>query len=323
MAKIYELPFGKREGSTPDPALEGLRQAQSDIERERLREQRELERKEHEKNMAKAEAEAKKAMREAQGEPLTDALLRKIIDKVDPTASEQQARQQMDELRKRVERTESENKNLQDQLYAKEVQRLSDRLDQLMVELKKKQEGEAGRRTADEIINEAVGVAEKLGYARSGGPEVPYDVQLQLKKMDMDLQLRLAEMKSESERRDREWELTLRKWDEEKDLKRQEMAQRAQAEKERMQFLTAAQERIGRIIARVTKEGGGGISGTLREAAEKSFHIEATEGEEGEATCPKCDADIFIAPDAKEVICSGCGLGIEVRRTAKPVKGKA
>ncbi len=325
MAKIYQLPFHKREEGASDPAMEGLRQAQSDSEQERLKERRELEKKEHEKNMAKATAEARKAMREVEGEPLTDALLRKIIDKIDPTASEQQARQQMDEIRRRLEKTESENKDLQGQLYAKEVQRLSDRLDQLMAELKKKQEGEAGRRTAEEIIKEATEVAEKLGYARSTGPEIPYDVQIQLKKMDMDLQVRLAEMKVESERRDREWELTLRRWDEEKAIKREEIAQKVTSEKDRMQFMTTGLQRVGRIIGSMLK--GEAVPGTEAGAgaeAPKSYHIEAGEGEEGEVTCPnaECGSTIFIAPDADKVVCDQCGQGIGITRKPKPAAAK-
>jgi hypothetical protein len=48
-------------------------------------------------------------------------------------------------------------------------------------------------------------------------------IQLQLTEMECEFQLRLAELREEEKKKDKEWQETLRRWEEEKELRRQRL----------------------------------------------------------------------------------------------------
>jgi hypothetical protein len=51
----------------------------------------------------------------------------------------------------------------------------------------------------------------------------PPSIQLQLREMDLEFELRLAELEQEEAKRDKEWQETLRRWEKEKQLRRQRL----------------------------------------------------------------------------------------------------
>jgi ribosomal protein S27AE/DNA repair exonuclease SbcCD ATPase subunit len=315
--KEYRVPLGERKiKATSDPALETIRQAQAERERKRLERENEKEEIKHMREIEEERARLAKAKREA--EASEQSVQKSPVEfepvKIDIEGEKKRLHEALEQERQRVEQARSEVEKTKEELAAERQRRLEDKFSELTDELRAIREGKGGARTADQVIEEAVKTAEKLGYAKTGTPQVSPEVQLQLKKMETDLQLRLEEMRDERDRRDKEWQLTLKKWEDEKALRTQELEQKARADREKMEFLSSAQQRIGRIIAGMLKGGGSISSGGS--GISKSYHIEAEEGSEGEVECPGCSQSIFVAPDASKVICDGCGQEIEVKRVA-------
>lgn len=316
--KEWPLAFGARGNPSPDDAAETIKQAQAASKKKELKREDELDSVKHERELAEEAAktaEAKQKREEAASGRGGSPIQVKPIE-VDIKAGEKAAEERAKEAREEV-KLEREGKERAEGALADERQRrLEDKLTGLTDELKAIREGKGGR-TADVVIEEAVKTAEKLGYAKGGTPAVPPEVQVQLKQLDINLQIELEKMRDDRDRRDKEWQLTLKRWDDEKEMRRAELAQKAEAEKDRIALFSNMQERIGRVIGSVVK-GGGSVA--AEQEMEKTFYIDAGVGEEGETACPNCGAPIFIAPDAKQVMCK-CGLTAEIRR--KKVEAKA
>jgi len=321
--KEWPMAFGER-GGNPNPAVESIRQAQAEKQVKQTKRDDELAEIEHKRKLAEEEAkaaEARKKSEEAAAGGAQQPLTFKPVE-IDIQAGEKAAEERAKSAEEQAQRERDEHGKTREELAGERQKRLEDKLGGLTEELKAIRGGKGGGRTADEVIDEAVKTAEKLGYAKGGTPAVSAEVQVQLQKMQNDLQIRLEEMKDERDRRDKEWQLTLRKWDEEREQNRGMMAQRQKEHEDRMNMLNTAITRFGRVAAQTIKGGGEGPGGVSAEA-EKTFYIDADEGEEGETACPKCGETIFIAPDAAQVICSSCGLTAEVRRTPSEPKSSS
>jgi len=139
---------------------------------------------------------------------------------------------------------------------------------------------------------------------------MPAEIALEIKKMDTNLQLTLEEMKDGRQRKDHDFQLTLKKWEEEKELRRQEIEGKLMVERERNELLSGGLERLGRIINQATSEA------EAPPQPQKTPAIQAGEGEFGEVTCinPKCQAIVPIARDAVKAVCPGCGAPYTINR---------
>jgi predicted RNA-binding Zn-ribbon protein involved in translation (DUF1610 family) len=149
--------------------------------------------------------------------------------------------------------------------------------------------------------------------------ELPASIALQMKELETNTQLRIEEMRADREARAQEWQLTVRRWDEERDLRREEAAAKIALERERNQMIGGGIEKLGRVMARGMMESGGDeVSASPKIASQ---FIEAAVGEFGETTCPSCSGIIPIAKDAVKAICPGCSTIYPVRRVAAPSAG--
>jgi len=319
--KTFDLPFGERGKAAPTPAIEALRQVEADRAIKRMQREDEKEQLEHEAEIEKKRTEAEEARRQREKEPVAELILKKVAEGIDPEAARKQAEEEIARLRQEVKETAEKAERTKEELAIERQKRLEASFADLANEIREIKEGHGRGRSLAEVIDEAVQTAEKLGYAKGGTPEISPELQLEIKKLDFNLQMELERMKDERDKRDKEWQLTLKKWEEEKEMRRQELQQKAEAEERRMQFLTQAQERIGRVIAGVVKSGGSGSDSVMASAVNKSFHVEAGEGEEGEVACPKCNESIFVPPDANKAVCSSCGLSVDIRRIPKEAEG--
>ena len=160
-----------------------------------------------------------------------------------------------------------------------------------------------------EDIKKVKTLAQELGLT-SNITATPPDILLQLKKMEQDLQLRLEQMRDERDRRDKEWQLTLKRWEEERELRRAEAQQKYEIDKVRMETLKSSFDRAVKIIARGLAEEQSGSPGQIAQA----YHVEAAEGEMGQFICPKCGSPVAIAPDTVSAICAKCGFTAPVTR---------
>ena len=325
--KKWGLPAG-RQGSLPgDPVTEIVRQNRAESERKRLERQDrldELKGKAEEKRIeAELTGEEKQKMTQLEQEK---AELQKDLGKMEIAQVKTELGGKIDQLQRSIEGGASK-KSIAEQIA--EVKQVATDI------------GLGGNRFSE--IQEALalvdkmrpnkGIAEQLKEAKEllepfegknasaqVAPEIAIQlkkVDIELKKMDIDHQIRIEQMRDERDRRDKEWALTVKQWEDDKELKRAELTQKAAADAERMQFMKGTVNTFGKVIGQSFMEDGG-VAAT---AQQKKFTIFATTGEEADVECPGCKASIFLPPDANDLICPTCGsIGKVVREAA--TKGK-
>ncbi len=178
-------------------------------------------------------------------------------------------------------------------------------------------------RSLAEQLREAKEMMQMIDGDKQPSSEMPASVALQMKQIDYNLQIQLKEMDDARDVRDKEWQLKLKQFDIDTDLKRQELAQKLAEGHERNQMLSGGIEKIGAVVARGMMESGGGIGGGAEASGVgpkiASQFIEAAEGEFGETTCPTCSGIIPIARDAVRAVCPGCSTIYPVKRVSMPV----
>jgi DNA-directed RNA polymerase subunit RPC12/RpoP len=111
----------------------------------------------------------------------------------------------------------------------------------------------------------------------------------------------------------------LKKWEEEKELRKQEIEAKASSEKEKVDTLKTIGIRLGKAVFQGALEGSqGGVGGKA-----KSYTIEAGEGEAAEFSCPTCGSTVGLLPDTTVATCAGCGSQFPVKRIPKTVPTEA
>jgi hypothetical protein len=192
------------------------------------------------------------------------------------------------------------------------IQNRFDYLDKQIKELTQLKVSGANQTAIDQQIKQIKAAASELGLQAPSGNTMSPDLQVQIKKMDIELQLQLEQMKDDRDRRDKEWQLTLRQWDEKKELMQGELAAKVAAEKDKMVLAGDFVKKIGGTFARATIDAGQEM--TAGKVA--SQVIQANEGDYGEMKCPApgCGGTIAIARDAVKAICPSCSTVYEIQR---------
>ena len=256
---------------------------------------------------------------------------------------------QLDEQRSRAEKAEAElhkqgEQTLKDKMDAltqemreskgkttEEVARLQAKLEETKEQLHQQERHELENKLAElkdiqtkggdisSRIQQAKEDAKALGMTEDKASGIPPEIALEIKKMDNNLQIQLEEMRDDRDRRDKDWQLTLRKWDEEKLMRQQELDAKITMEREKLNTLTT----IGTRVVGAFLEGDMGGSEeapAIASKPEKKYTIDAGEGDEGEFNCPKCNSIVGIAVDTITAVCAGCGMSFPIRRVMS--KGK-
>jgi len=195
------------------------------------------------------------------------------------------------------------------------IQNRFDYLDKQMKELSTMKATGANQSALDEQIKQIKSAAMELGLQPPSGTTMSPELQVQLKQMDIDLQLQMEQMKDDRDRRDKEWQLTVKKWEEEKDQKERELGAKVAVEKEKIALGGDFMKKIGATFARATIDAGQEM--TAGKVA--SQIIKANEGDFGEMPClvPGCGGTIAIARDAVKAVCPSCSTVYEIQRIAK------
>jgi len=236
---------------------------------------------------------------------------------------QKEAKNVQQESRQREDVLRQENEKLKDTLVQREINELRSDFTRQTSELNKMLQSHAPKTDIVSQYEQLIGTIDRLqnkGLVGSAGGVLPPQMALEMKKMDMQLQLELAQMADTRDTRDKEWQLTVKKWEDERQLRSQEINDKMQAEKERNQLLSNIPQLIGKAMVKGFGEGGAGVSGgdiSSRQGQEIGATIEAGMGESGEIVCTRCQATIPIARDAQKTICPGCGLVYPVNRVIK------
>ena len=113
---------------------------------------------------------------------------------------------------------------------------------------------------------------------------------------------------------EKSWTLQLKKFNSDVDLEEKKL----EAEKKKTEMIANAPSIIGRAIAQGLLDQGNPAepiaSRAPGPAGPNNFHIEASIGESGTATCPNCQSPIGIAPNAATATCSKCNTVIPITR---------
>ncbi len=305
--KKYKLAVGTRSKSGTDLIGETARRNIVEHEEKKMKRQGEVEDLEHRAKVKDLTSTPPEQTPLVQIKPI----------EFDIQSGEKAEKERADKAQDEATKAREQASTLQGALADERFQRLQDSFKLQVDDLRKMLDDKKDEKSIADKLAEIKETATTIGWGpeQHGTQQIPGDIQIQLQKMSNDMQLRLAEMNADQSRRDKEWQLTVKQWEDEKELKRAEMNLRATAEAERTELMRSGLGTMGKVIGQSFMEEGG-VSAQV-----KQFSVEASVGEEGDVPCPGCEASIFLPPDANEVICPSCGsIGKVVRKDA--AKGK-
>ena len=313
--KSFDMILGKRGSFDSDPVTEIIRQNRAEAERKRLERQDRL-------DELKAQAEEK----ELQG---------KLSE----------------EDKKKMKELEEKNQSLEERVQKAEIDKVRVELGGMINQLKESIESGASKKTISEQFAEIKQVAADIGLGGSKiseqfqeavalvdkirpskglaeqikdakellepfqkEKELPAEISLKIREMDRDLQLRLEEMKDERAQRDREWQLQVKKWEEEREDKKALTEAEIAAKKDGNVLLADGVQKIAELITAIKP----GIAGGAASKAVNPPVIEAGLDESGEVECVNCHNAIPISADSSSsVTCPLCGTSYPIKRMPK------
>ncbi|MBU0847538.1 hypothetical protein KKH23_10170 [Patescibacteria group bacterium] len=306
--KEYGLAIGQRGSNSGDPISEIIRRNMAESEEKKRKRDDEIDELQHEAKVKELKGDGK--------EPAAITFKPVEID-VNEGKKEATARAQAAEAQVAAER--DKRLEIQEKLEQERMANLRSDFTKQLDDLKKLLgEGGASKQSITEKIAEVKSNAEELGYGPKQAGGTPPEIQIQLQQMQTDLQLRLAQMEDDRNARNKEWELTLKKYGDDKELQQQRLAQEASANAERTQLMRGGLDTLGRIMGKAMVDPGSAPSGGISSSrVAKDYPLEAEEGETGQFSCPGCGRELFLAPDAGRVQCASCGAMSNFTRIPK------
>jgi len=276
---------------------------------------------------AKAEAEEAKAKAEkaklGEAETKEPAIKFKADVDLGKFNFQEMLQQQQQELRELKDKADVQaqaqagiSDDLREKLHTKEMEVLKTSFEAQIQMLGKMIEASASRGSFMEQYNAAMETAKTLGFNQ---PQVAGDLttQIELKKMEFEQVRELRRLSREEKSSDRQWQLDLRKLDDDRDFRRQE----ADRQRKRDEMFTNLPQSLGGAIAKGLVESeaeGGGVS---TKGGRSTYNIEVPPNSGGEMDCPSCGEVVGIGPTARTAICAKCGSKIQiVRKTGAPVE---
>ncbi len=301
----------------PDDADSLLAQAKSDRETKRLRRADEIEAAEHETR--KAELDKKKAAAEAAvektGEKKEEPSSFKFTGNVNYPELMQKQIDERDRLREQAENAAANQQQvsneLREKLHTQEMLVMKTGFEAQMQMLGKMIESNVSKGGIVEQLNAAREMAKEIGFVQGqpgGGTEV---IQVELKKLDFEHTLALRKMNKEDKAEERRWQLELRRLDDQRDVKREELAQ----SRERNDMFARAPETFGTAIAKgmLTSKSESEVTDPPSRGV-KSQVITVDKGESGQFKCVQCETMVAIGPTARRAVCASCGMEYDIRR---------
>lgn len=309
--KEWQVPFGERKTGVSDPIGEIVKKRMADQEQKKAERQNEIDELEHQVKVGELKGAGKEPS------PLQFKPVEIDIHKGETDAIARADRAEEREIGERQARHDVET-----ELEKERMANLENKLGSQIIDLKKViEDNKVDKSSVTDKLADIKSTAAELGWGPKETGGIPPEIQLQITQMNNDLQIRLAEMEDARVARDKEWQLTLRKWDDEKVMRQQDLSQKAAADQERTGLMKSMQQGLGRIIGKSLADNGGqGVAGKVQP---EQFHIEADVGEEGDITCPAsgCGTSIFLPSDATKIACPVCGaIGIVKRMPKRETK---
>lgn len=323
--KDFLLEEGERLGNIDDHD-ELLRSKVSERRRKEIERQDEIDEKTHTAKMAKlnketkaATADAEKVEKKSEEPPKSPFEVKGAIN-LGTIDYQKQQQDNLDEIKRlKQEADESartqgqENLQLRERIHEKEMEVLQISLQTQIQALSKMIEGSASRGSFSEQYRQSIEVAELMGMVQ---PQAGFDAKttIELKRIEFDNQMAFKNLTRAEKAEERRWQMELRKLDDDRDARRQDLARQADRDK----MIASLPQWIGGAIGKAIVEGGGEEPGAARIPQEQHYRIEAKVGAGGEMDCPnpECGEVIGIGPTAKSAVCAKCGTKITIKRTS-------
>lgn len=308
--KEWELAIGQRGSGSSDPINDMIRRNMAEREKKKQDRDEEIEGLQH---------EAKVDELKGKGKETTPITIKPV--ELDVQSGEKAAQQRAESLEQRLTEEQKEHRETEKQLDQERINSLRTDFSRQLDDLKKLMESKGSTQSISEKLAEVKSTAGELGWGpqQQGGQQIPADIQIKLQEQDHRFKLEIENMKDDRDRRDKEWQLSLMKYGDEKEFKKQELQQGADANAERTQLMKGGLDTLGRIMGKAMVEPGSAPSSGIGSSskAAKDYALEALEGEAGQFDCPGCGTGLYLAPDASRVQCASCGAMSNFTRIKK------
>jgi len=240
------------------------------------------------------------------------------LGNIDYPAMLQKQIDERDDLRKQAEdsagRQQQISDELRERLHTSEMQVLKTSFEAQMQILTKMIEANASKGGFTEQLTAAREIAKELGFEKgatgAGSSEM---IQVELKKLDFEHQVAMRKMAKDDRAEERRWKLELRRLDDERTAKTEELAQA----RERNAMFAKAPEMIGTAFAKGLAASGGETEVTSEPPPVRKGQAQAITagiGEGGEAKCSQCGQPVAVGPTARTAVCASCGAKYPIRR---------
>jgi len=219
-----------------------------------------------------------------------------------------------------AQQTGQENMRLRDMIHEKEMEHTRNLFTMQMATMQKMiEDGNSNKKSFGALYQEAVETANILGMGRVSPETTDMTMQIELKKLDFTNTLELKKMAREEKRADRQFQLDLKKFDDDRIFRQAE----AQRSAERDKIFTSLPDMLGRVIAQGYMErGADGEAAAAGGVKKKGYRLEAGMGETGVIDCPGCkqEGTVAIAPTSDKAVCGSCGANFIISRTQRPIE---
>ena len=316
------LAIGERTGD-PQDQDQLYKDRMSKRKQSQIDRQEEIDQMEHEtkkaklaKDKAAAEAATDKAEKPQTAESPMKVTGEFALGKFDFQEQQRKADEDRDRLRQEAEEAAKTqagiNEGLRERLHAAELNAITVTFQAQVAGLEKLILSQGSRGTFADQLKDAQLTAQEIGFLRPSAETGDLIAQLKLKEMEFSQTRELRKMDREAKQSDRQFQIDLRRLDDEREEKKQNVTQQSK----RDEMFAKAPEVIGRAIGRAIVESeaaGGGISEGPPKGV-KNYQITIAPGEGGEMDCEQCGAIVGIGPTAKTAVCAKCGARVQIKR---------
>jgi len=304
------------QGSITDPLTEIVRANQADAERRRMERKDEAEQLEHQvkikglEKQAKGEDEAVKSQLAQENEQLKEEVHKKEIQLVAEKLGGQIA-----QLGKSIQEG-ADKKTITEQVA--EVKQVAtdiglgggSKFTDVQEALDLVERLKPAAKTLPEQVKDAKDLIDTFGQKTDGG-----SMAFEIEKMKGDRELAMEQMRDERAGKDREWQLKIKQWEEEREDKKAQIMAEIQTKREGNELLANGIQKLGEVLVAAKGAGVGAATGAIANQI-----VQAVSGEQGEISCQKCQTIIPISGTDTQLTCPGCGAKYEVQRTPSPEK---
>jgi len=319
--KSWGIAFGDRGAPVSDPVSAIIQADQADAARRRMERKDEAEQLEHQakvkglKNQISGEDEVQKAQMAQENEQLKEEVHKKEIQLV-----EEKLGSKIDQLGQSLKEG-ADKKTISDQVT--EIRQVATELgmggggskfEDVQAALDLVEKLRPPSKTLPDQVKEARDLIDTFGGQKTDGAG---NLSLEIEKVKGDRELAVTKLNAEIAAANRQFQLEMRKWDNEREDKKAIAAAELMVKKEGNQLLADVVEKLATII---TAAAGGAVGAAAGAGAIAGARvIEAGEEEAGEVQCPApgCGTVIPISTTDSDVICAGCGTRYNIERMPK------